>query len=119
MGLVKDLSTQPSIVDLIDEQGLDIVFFLRISKPLIGIYTKKHFFFSFNNVHYMQIDVVAIESPLGPMLANIFDVGCVQNKLKVELFSFSRHVDDIFKVCDSNDDLKELQILFNTLHATI
>ena len=36
--------------------------------------------FSFNNVVYKQIDGVAMVSPLGPALANIF-VGYYKNKL--------------------------------------
>ena len=52
--------------------------------------------FSFNNEIYSQVDVVAMGSPLGPTLANIF-MEYLESKLVDELSSQSlyiRYMDD-------------------------
>ena len=56
--------------------------------------------FSFNDVMYRQVDGVAMGSPLGPILANIF-VGFNEMKLfnKVNRpLMYYRYVDDTFAV---------------------
>ena len=40
----------------------------------------KHLHFTFNEEIYIQIDGVAIRSPLGPLLANIFMTSLEENK---------------------------------------
>ena len=52
--------------------------------------------FSFKNIIYSQIDGVAMGSPLGPTLANIF-VGYLESKIAEDLSSqvtYIRYVDD-------------------------
>ena len=56
--------------------------------------------FSFSNVMYKQVNGVAISSPLGPALANIF-VGCYENKLFQTInkpFFYTRYADDTFSI---------------------
>ena len=74
--------------------------------------------FSFNDTMYKQTDGVAIGSPLGPALANIF-VGYHESKL----FScvqkptiYFRYVDDIFK---HDGDIDDFLVTLNRLHPAL
>ena len=71
----------------------------KIFIELINVATKS-VKFSFNNVMHKQADEVAMGSPLGPALADIF-VGYYKNKLftSVEkLLLYTRYVDDTFAI---------------------
>jgi len=77
--------------------------------------------FGFNNNMYRQIDGVAMGSPLGPALANIF-VGHQEEKL----FSFAnrplayfRYVDDTFAVFNNEDDCNAFLSHRNSLHPSL
>ena len=76
--------------------------------------------FSFNNNMHRQIDGVAIGSPLGPALANIF-VGYQEAKLfniaKRPLVYF-RYVDDTFAVFN-NENCNTFFIHLNSLHPSL
>ena len=68
--------------------------------------------FSFNDSMYKQTDVVAMGSPLGPALVNIF-VGFYEEKLfsqKSKPFTYFRYVDDTF--------FKQLNCLYPSLKFT-
>ena len=61
--------------------------------------------FYFNNMMFRQIEGVAICSPLGPILANIF-VGFHEEKLFSRVtrpLVYNRYVDDTFAVFDDDD----------------
>ena len=68
----------------------------------------KEFFFMFNNKYYKQVDGVAMESPFGPALANIFMCifeikwvwDCPNNFKPV---FFRRYIDGIFVLLSSLD----------------
>ena len=77
--------------------------------------------FSFNNNMHRQIDGVAMGSPLGPALANIF-VGYQEAKLfniaKRPLVYF-RYVDDTFAVFNNEEDCNTFFIQLNSLHLSL
>ena len=77
--------------------------------------------FSFNNNMHQQIDGVAMSSPLGPALANIF-VGYQEGKLfniaKRPLVYF-RYVDDTFAVFNNEKDCNTFFIHLNSLHPSL
>ena len=77
--------------------------------------------FSIMDEMYRQVDGVAMGSPLGPTLANIF-VGFLEakyfqsrNKPKI----YYRYVDDCFIIFDSKDECMSMFQDFNRLHGSI
>ena len=69
-------------------------------RNLLNLVTKESFF-TFNNKFYIQVDGVALGSPLGPILANIFLSHHEENWLNKCPIEFKpsfyrRHVDDNF-----------------------
>ena len=78
--------------------------------------------FKFNDKIYRQKDGVAMGSPLGPILADIFMSSLENTKLKQFIDGFvvyKRYVDDIFCVTEENIDLKELVNCFDSAHSNI
>ena len=77
--------------------------------------------FSFNDVAYQQTDGVAMGSPLGPILANIF-VGAMEKRL-YEITKrpniYVRYMDDIFAVFDSDHERDSFLIALNSLHSSL
>ena len=77
--------------------------------------------FSFNSTMCRQTDGIAMGSPLGPVLANIF-VGYNENKL----FDFSvkpqlckRYVDDTFAIFENEAECDEFFHILNSLHPAL
>ena len=64
--------------------------------------------FSFNGVMYRQVDGVAMGSPLGPALANIF-VGHCEATMDKEKWSllYNRFVDDTLSIFESEEQSVE------------
>ena len=77
--------------------------------------------FSFNNIMHRQIDGVAMGSPLGPALANIF-VGFHERRLFKSVkkpWMYFRYVDDTFICCKDEDECNNLFSSLNSLHPAL
>ena len=77
--------------------------------------------FSFNNIMHRQIDGVAMSSPLGPSLANIF-VGYYEALLFKRVnkpLMYYRYVDDTFTVFNDEDECNEFFSHLNSLHPSL
>ena len=80
--------------------------------------------FIFNNNFYKQVDGVAMGSPLGPTLANVFMSHFEKKWLEVCPISFKpvfyrRYIDDIFVMFKSEDHIKLFADFMNTCHSSI
>ncbi|BHF61961.1 hypothetical protein SprV_0100494100 [Sparganum proliferum] len=75
-----------------------------------------------NGQLYRQIDGVAMDSPLGPFLANVFmgKVEMTSSRDTINDLSFyGRYVDDIFCLADSTTDMDDLVQKFNSAHPSL
>ena len=77
--------------------------------------------FSFNSTMYKQTDGVAMGSPLGPALANIF-VGYYEEKLFSQTQkppTYFRYVDDTFAIFNHKAEADEFLTKLNCLHPSL
>ena len=77
--------------------------------------------FSFNDIMYKQTDGVAMGSPLGPALANIF-VGYYEEKLfsqKSKPSTYFRYVDDTFAMFRNEEESDNFFKQLNCLHPSL
>ena len=86
--------------------------------------TTKESFFTFNNKFYIQVDDVAMGSPLGPILANIFLSHYEEkwpNKCPIEFKSsfYRRHIDDNFVLFKSPESAHSSHEYISTKHQNI
>ena len=78
--------------------------------------------FKFNGHLYQQTDGVAMGSPLGPLLSDIFMSSLEEGSLHEAIQSmcfYRRYVDDIFIILDGQTDTDYLLNSFNDVHPTI
>ena len=79
--------------------------------------------FLFKGKFYDQVDGVAMGSPLAPALANLFmshyEKKWLSNYDGVSPSYYTRYVDDIFLVFNSNDDTKRFVSYLNLRHRNI
>ena len=89
-------------------------------KGLLMLCTKQ-VHFSFNNEFYIQQDGVAIGSPLGPVIANMF-MSELENSIVPQLgdciIGWKRYVDDTFAFIDP-DKLEEINDILNSFDNNI
>lgn len=76
--------------------------------------------FSFNNILYKQVDGVAMGSPLGPVLANIF-VGFCESKVDPTAFPllYRRYVDDTFSMFLTRPEAIAFHGVLNSMHPSL
>ena len=77
--------------------------------------------FSFNDIIYNQTDGVAMGSPLGPALVNIF-VGFYEEKLFFQISkpsSYFRYVDDTFAIFRNEEESENFFNKLNCLHPSL
>ena len=92
-----------------------------VLKDLLQFASKKSHFI-FDGHYYDQIDGVAMGSPLGPVLANIFMCHFEEKWLMKSRFCPSlwfRYVDDTFTMFDSKNNANELLSFLNSRHDSI
>ena len=78
--------------------------------------------FTFNGQLYRQIDGVAMGSPLGPILADIFMAQLENGPLTSmmdQIHFYCRYVDDTFVVCKNTVDIPYLVSVANNAHRAI
>ena len=78
--------------------------------------------FKFNNHLYSQIDGVAMGSPLGPLLADVFMAKLENEQLQTSIKKFcvyKRYVDDIWCLLDRSHDPITILNEFNATHTNI
>ena len=95
----------------------------RHFKQLLTLSVKSSCFL-FNDVYYKQVDGVAMGSPLGPTLANLFLVYYERKWLEKCPLQFRpkyyrRYVDDIFLMFESRDHVKKFLKYMNSRHPNI
>ena len=92
-----------------------------VVKDLLQFATKKSHFL-FDGQFYYHINGVAMGSPLGPILANIFMCHFEEKWLTKSRFCPSlwfRYVDDTFTMFDSKDNANEFLSFLNSRHDSI
>ena len=92
-------------------------------KELLNLATKESLFL-FDNVYYYQIDGVAMGSPLGPTLANLFmsyheQIWLNECPLDFKPKFYRRYVDDIFILVNKIEDIEKFKDYLNSKHSNI
>ena len=105
------------------DKELDILIPEHDLKRLLELCTKDNIFL-FNGLLYQQIDGVAMGSPLGPLLANVFmshvEKLLFNSELKKEVNFWVRYVDDIFVIFDKvNPNINSILAFLNNIHRNI
>ena len=84
----------------------------------------KNSLFVFYGTYYEQIDGVAMGSPLGPCLANIFmnhyeTIWLNECPTEIKPKYYRRYVDDIFVLCENKEQLEKFKQYLNSKHKNI
>ena len=92
-------------------------------RDLLNLATKESFF-TFNNKFYIQVDGVAMGSPLGPVLASIFlshyeENGLNKYPIKFKSSFYRRYVDDIFALFESSESADSFGEYKSSKHQNI
>jgi len=74
--------------------------------------------FSFNNTMYKQTDGIAMGSPLGPVLANMFVIYHEALLFDFKPCMYQRYVDNIFAIFKMESD-SEMVLQLNSFHPSL
>ena len=93
---------------------------MKLFKCLLTLATKESYFL-FDEELYQQVDGVAMGSPLGPTLANIFlchyeDIWLHNCSLECKPSCYKRYEDDIFVLFESETQVESFKNFMNTCH---
>ncbi|CAH8587573.1 unnamed protein product [Schistosoma rodhaini] len=108
------------ICDFITSHNIRISIPTTYLRDLILLCTKNIKFY-FQGKAYMQIDGVAMGSPLGPVLANIF-MGMIERQVSQFIDGitlYKRYVDDILVILPQSTDINQVNDLFNAIHPNL
>lgn len=114
------LETTEFICEYVDKNNINLKLPLTELKRLILLCTE-NICFNFQGQYYRQIDGVAMGSPLGPILADIF-MAYLEEKLcdSIQLVElYKRYVDDILIISESQSEAIELCRKMNNIHPNI
>ena len=114
------LETVDYLCDFIQNQNINVGIPVMQLKELI-LRCTMNVQFQFNNKYYRQIDGVAMGSPLGPLLADVFMAKLENGPLKSTINNlqiYKRYVDDIFVICDTNANIQDILYTFNSCHPS-
>ena len=92
-------------------------------KTLLQFATKNSFFI-FNDKFYIQTDGIAMGSPLGPTLANVFlchweEIWLRKCPKKFAPLYYKRYMDDTFLLFNSHDDVKKFHKYIGSRHKSM
>ena len=108
------------IVDYVTHHNIDLQVPISEVVPLLRLCITD-VYFTFLGKSYVQTDGVAMGSPLGPILADLF-VAHLESSVSMlnsnKLF-YRRYVDDILVFADNSEQLDELRLELNSLHPKI
>ena len=115
------LETINFICDYIDLHDLNLALPTSAMKELL-LRCTFNIQFKFDGLFYQQTDGVAMGSPLGPLLSDIFMSSLERSSLRDTINSmcfYRRYVDDIFVILDYQTDAHSLLNSFNCAHPSI
>ena len=98
--------------------------FKRVDFRRLLQYAVKDALILFNGKYYIQCDGVAMGSPLGPTLANIFlchweEIWLDKCPLQFKPLFYRRYIDDTFLLFSSNDKVKKFHNYINSRHSNM
>ena len=108
------------ILDTIENNSIEV----KIEGPILGRLLHQcvsNIQFLFNNTYYRQIDGVAMGSPLGPVLANIY-VGYIEYNtpnIDTDTILYGRYVDDVIVLGSDRDAIHQLCNRLNSIDNNI
>ena len=105
------------LCSIIDDEHIDVKLPTAILGPLLLTCTK-NVIFQFQGHMYQQVDGVAMGSPLGPFLAEVF-MTYIERKLENTIASmtlYKRYVDDILVIAESHEHIRNIVHEFNHVH---